>query len=68
MFPFYDFVVFCRFVAFVIDPEDEYNYISYENIAIYVSSTYQYIILAIIFSKGKPYRKSMFTNCKSHTE
>ncbi|KAH3832638.1 hypothetical protein DPMN_105930 [Dreissena polymorpha] len=36
--------------------------------AIYVSSTYQYIILAIIFSKGKPYRKSMFTNCKSHTE
>ncbi|XP_052278090.1 polyamine-transporting ATPase 13A3-like isoform X1 [Dreissena polymorpha] len=50
------------FVAFVIDPEDEYNYISYENMAIYVSSTYQYIILAIIFSKGKPYRKSMFTN------
>ncbi|KAH3823103.1 hypothetical protein DPMN_124902 [Dreissena polymorpha] len=50
------------FVAFVEDPEDEYNYVSYENMAIFVSSSYQYIILAIIFSKGKPYRKSLFTN------
>lgn len=55
---------FSRFVAWVDDPEEEYDYMSYENTAVYVSSSYQYIILAIVFSKGKPYRKSIFTNCE----
>lgn len=34
----------------------------YENYAIYTVSSFQYIILAIVFSKGYPYRKSMFSN------
>ena len=35
---------------------------SYENYAIFSVSQFQYIILAIAFSKGTPYRKNMFTN------
>ncbi|XP_044001966.1 polyamine-transporting ATPase 13A3 isoform X2 [Aphidius gifuensis] len=34
----------------------------YENYAIFIISSMQYIILAIVFSKGQPYRKSIFTN------
>ncbi|XP_062562628.1 polyamine-transporting ATPase 13A3 [Armigeres subalbatus] len=34
----------------------------YENYAIFSISCYQYIILAIVFSKGAPYRKSIFSN------
>lgn len=33
-----------------------------ENYAIYTVSSLQYIILAIVFSKGYPYRKSIFSN------
>ncbi|WAR15529.1 AT133-like protein [Mya arenaria] len=50
------------YIEYVDDPEEDYDYMSYENTAVYISSSYQYIILAIVFSKGKPYRKSMFTN------
>ena len=49
------------------DPDEEWDYMSFENTAIYLSSAYQYIILAIVFSKGKPYRESMFTNCEFET-
>ncbi|XP_058466669.1 polyamine-transporting ATPase 13A3 [Malaya genurostris] len=34
----------------------------YENYAIFCISCYQYIILAIVFSKGAPYRRSIFSN------
>ncbi|XP_019524963.3 polyamine-transporting ATPase 13A3-like [Aedes albopictus] len=34
----------------------------YENYAIFSISCYQYIILAIVFSKGAPYRKSIVSN------
>ncbi|KAL3272232.1 hypothetical protein HHI36_022715 [Cryptolaemus montrouzieri] len=33
-----------------------------ENFTIYTISSFQYITLAIVFSKGKPYRKSIFSN------
>uniref|UniRef100_A0A2M4CH50 Cation-transporting ATPase n=1 Tax=Anopheles darlingi TaxID=43151 RepID=A0A2M4CH50_ANODA len=34
----------------------------YENYTIFSISCYQYLILAIVFSKGAPYRKSIFSN------
>lgn len=33
-----------------------------ENYTIFTISSFQYIILAIVFSKGKPYRSSIFSN------
>lgn len=33
-----------------------------ENYTIYTISSFQYIILAVVFSKGYPYRKSIFSN------
>ncbi|XP_066996755.2 polyamine-transporting ATPase 13A3 [Anabrus simplex] len=35
---------------------------SYENFALFTVSSMQYIILALVFSKGAPYRKSIFSN------
>lgn len=60
----YSFSAFhsCRFEPFEENPDDDYQ--SYENTAVFSISAYQYIILAIAFSKGYPYRKNMFTNCK----
>ena len=45
-------------------PEADDDFISYENTAVFSISAFQYIILAIAFSKGPPYRKTMFSNCK----
>lgn len=43
-----------------IHVEDQYA--GYENYTIFSVSTFQYIIMAIVFSRGKPYRKSLLTN------
>nr|XP_034336554.1 probable cation-transporting ATPase 13A3 isoform X2 [Crassostrea gigas] len=48
------------FEPFEENPDDDYW--SYENTAVFSISTYQYIILAVTFAKGYPYRKNMFTN------
>lgn len=51
------------FVPFEYMPGGElYDYSSYENTAIFYSSMYQYIIMGIVFSRGKPYRKPFYTN------
>ncbi|KAH0815715.1 hypothetical protein GEV33_007075 [Tenebrio molitor] len=34
----------------------------YENYAVYSVSMFQYIIMAVVFSKGRPYRKPIYTN------
>lgn len=41
---------------------DEDDIACEENYTIYTVSSFQYIILAVVFSKGYPYRKSVFSN------
>lgn len=38
------------------------EYINYTDYTIFTISCFQYIILAVVFSKGAPYRKPIFTN------
>jgi translation elongation factor EF-1alpha len=52
-----------RFEEFI--PNDHRDYQCYEVTALFTMSGFQYIIMAVVFAKGAPYRKSMFTNCKS---
>lgn len=40
--------------------EDEFA--SYENYAVFSVSAFQYIIMAVVFSQGSPYRKGFWTN------
>ena len=49
------------FIPFT-DPDDDDNYYSYQGTTIFLVSLYQYISLAIVYSKGPPYRKPLFNN------
>lgn len=49
------------YVPLNITSEDEQNS-SHENYAIFIISSFQYIILAIVFSKGRPYRSPILKN------
>lgn len=40
----------------------ESEYRCYENYTIFIISSFQYMILAVVFSKGAPYRRSIFSN------
>ena len=51
-----------RFESFV--PRHEDDYVCYEVTTILSVSSFQYIIMAVIFSKGLPYRKPIFSNRK----
>lgn len=58
-------LTFHRYKPHSPDPNSEDNdYASYDNFAVASVSFFQYIGTAIIFSKGAPYRKSIFTNSK----
>lgn len=50
------------YVPFEYTNTRKYEHAGYENYTIFVVSCFQYIILAVVFSKGAPYRKSIFTN------
>ncbi|XP_017072484.1 probable cation-transporting ATPase 13A3 isoform X2 [Drosophila eugracilis] len=44
-------------------PADEEHLGCYENYTMFCISSFQYIILAFVFSKGAPYRKPLWSNC-----
>lgn len=50
------------YVPFEYTDDRKYEHACYENYTIFIVSCFQYIILAVVFSKGAPYRKSIFTN------
>ena len=50
------------FAGSTIEIKEEDNFACLENYAIFTLSAFQYIILAYVFSKSKPYRKWVVTN------
>lgn len=58
---YYLIQTYAWFEPFTYNPKD-YTYRCYENYAVFCLSMFQYIILAVVFSKGRPYRKSIYTN------
>ena len=44
---------------------DKHNIENYENTTVFFISSFQYLIVAIAFSKGKPFRQPCYKNCKS---
>lgn len=49
------------FTPFVYTPHTT-NFVCYENYAVFCVSMFQYITMCIVYSKGKPYRKALYTN------
>jgi cation-transporting ATPase 13A2 len=43
--------------------EDEIYLASYQNTAVFTVSSFQYLMQAVIYSKGSPFRENMLQNC-----
>ncbi|KAI1285508.1 Polyamine-transporting ATPase 13A3 [Halotydeus destructor] len=43
-------------------PDDDEDYACHDNYAVFTVSVFQYITVAVVLSKGAPYRKAIFTN------
>lgn len=52
--------IFSRFTPFQHNDDEEYQ--SYENTAVFNVSCFQYIILAVMFAQGAPFRKNLLSN------
>ena len=50
----------CRFYPFKENPDEEYQ--SLENTAVFNVSSFQYIILAVMFAPSAPFRKNLLSN------
>lgn len=43
---------------------DELKLLCWETTTIFSISSFQYLIMSVVFSKGKPFRKPFYLNCK----
>jgi len=62
VFSYYFIQSYDWFEPFIYDPNQKTFYTCYENYAVYSVSMFQYIVMAVVFSKGNPYRRPIYTN------